>query len=52
MAKPRPKKRQKAKPVQPPLPGMPPPEPPGHRSCPPHAAPDRWSHDRLNRGVV
>src|SRR5437879_1707450 len=30
MAKPRPeKKRQKAKPVQPPLPGMPPPEPPG-----------------------
>lgn len=30
MAKPRPeKKRQKAKPVQPPLPEMPPPEPPG-----------------------
>jgi len=30
MAKPRPeKKRQKAKPTQPPLPGMPPPEPPG-----------------------
>jgi hypothetical protein len=30
MARPRPeKKRQKAKPVQPPLPGMPPPEPPG-----------------------
>jgi hypothetical protein len=30
MAKPRPqKKRQKAKPVQPPLPGMPPPLPPG-----------------------
>ena len=30
MAKPRPEgKRQKAKPVQPPLPGMPPPEPPG-----------------------
>jgi hypothetical protein len=30
MAKPRPeKKRQKTKPVQPPLPGMPPPEPPG-----------------------
>ena len=30
MARPRPeKKRQKARPVQPPLPGMPPPEPPG-----------------------
>jgi hypothetical protein len=30
MARPRPgKKRQKAKPVQPQLPGMPPPEPPG-----------------------
>src|SRR5881227_3716141 len=29
MAKPRPKKRQKSKPVQPPLPGMPPREPPG-----------------------
>jgi hypothetical protein len=30
MARPRPeKKRQKAKPVQPPLPGMPPPPPPG-----------------------
>jgi len=30
MARPRPeKKRQTAKPVQPPLPGMPPPEPPG-----------------------
>src|SRR5437868_15376404 len=30
LARPRPeKKRQKAKPVQPPLPGMPPPEPPG-----------------------
>jgi hypothetical protein len=29
MAKPRPRKKAKAKPVQPPLPGMPPPEPSG-----------------------
>ena len=29
MAKPRPAKKAKAKPVQPPLPGMPPPSPPG-----------------------
>ena len=29
MARPRPEKKRKAKPVQPPLPGMPPPEPPG-----------------------
>ena len=29
MARPRPKKQRKAKPVQPPLPGMPPSEPPG-----------------------
>src|SRR5947209_18528536 len=28
-ARPRPEKKRKAKPVQPPLPGMPPPEPPG-----------------------
>jgi hypothetical protein len=29
VARPRPEKKRKAKPVQPPLPGMPPPEPPG-----------------------